>query len=53
MACVLDHSVCDCQYLALAKDKETRLITADLTFVDRVGRSRWKDRIESLVGKVA
>ena len=49
MACVLDHPVYDCQYLALAEDKETCLVTADLAFVDRVGRSRWMDRIESLI----
>ena len=48
MACVLKHPVYDCQYLALAQDEETRLVTADYAFVDRVRRSRWKDRIESL-----
>ena len=53
MACVLDHPVYDCQYLALAEDKETRLVTADLAFVLRVGRSRWKDRIGSLAGQIA
>lgn len=53
MALALDHPVYDCQYLALAEDMETRLVTADLAFVDRVGRSRWKDRIERLAGQVA
>ncbi len=53
MACALDHPVCDCQYLALAQDKETRLVTADLAFVKRVGRSRWKDRIKNLAGPIA
>lgn len=53
MACALDHPVYDCQYLALAQDEETRLVTADLAFVDRVGRSRWKDRIVSLSSLVA
>ena len=53
MACALDHPVYDCQYLALAADRETRLITADLAFVDRVGRSPWKDRIKSLADQVA
>ena len=48
MARALDHPVYDCQYLALAQDRETRLVTADLAFVDRVGRSRWKGRIQSL-----
>ena len=52
MACALEHPVYDCQYLALAQDKETRLVTANLAFVDRVGRSRWKDRIESLASHV-
>ncbi len=50
MACVLHHPVCDCQYLALAEREEMRMITADSVFVDRVRRSRWKDRIESLGG---
>ena len=48
MACVLDHPVYDCLYLALAQDEETRLVTADRVFADRVRNSRWKDRIESL-----
>ena len=51
MACVLEHPVHDCQYLALAEDQETRLVTADLAFADRVVRSRWKDRIESLASQ--
>ena len=50
MACVLGHPVYDCQYLALAEREEIRMITADSVFVDRVRRSRWKDRIESLGG---
>ena len=50
MACVLGHPVYDCQYLALAEREEIRMITADSVFVDRVHRSRWKDRIESLGG---
>lgn len=53
MACALDHPVYDGQYLALAADRETRLITADLAFVDRVGRSPWKDRIKSPADQVA
>ena len=50
MACVLEHPVYDCQYLALAQEEGTRLITADRAFVERAGGSRWKDRIESLSG---
>ena len=50
MACVLGHPVYDCQYLALAEREEIHMITADSVFVDRVRRSRWKDRIESLGG---
>ena len=53
MACALDHPVYDCQYLALAQDMETRLVTADLAFVDRVRSSRWKGQIESLASQVA
>ena len=48
MACVLDHPVYDCLYLALAQDEETRLVTADPVFAGRVRDSRWKDRIENL-----
>ena len=50
MACVLEHPVYDCQYLALAQEEGTRLVTADRVFVERARRSRWKDRIESLTG---
>ena len=53
MACALDHPVYDCQYLALAEEQDTHLVTADLAFTDRVGRSRWKDRIESLTSQIA
>ena len=48
MACVLGHPVYDCQYLALAEKEEMRMITADSVFVDRVTRSRWKNRVEAL-----
>ena len=48
MACVLDHPVYDCQYLALAENKGIRVVTADQIFADRVRRSRWQDRVESL-----
>ncbi len=48
MACVLDHSVYDCLYLALAEDQKTRLVTADIAFADQVRSSPWKDRIEVL-----
>ena len=50
MACALGHPVYDCQYLALAEREDTRMVTADSVFVDRVRRSRWRDRIESLCG---
>ena len=50
MACVLGHPVYDCQYLALAEREEIRMITADSLFVNRVRRSRWRDRIENLGG---
>lgn len=48
MACVLDHPVYDCLYLALAEDEESRMVTADRAFVSRVRRSPWNDRIQSL-----
>ena len=48
MACALAHPVYDCQYLALAEDQGTRLVTADRAFANKVRRSPWRDRIESL-----
>ena len=48
MACALDHPVYDCQYLALAEDQGTHLVTADRAFVNKVRRSPWRERIESL-----
>lgn len=48
MACALHHPVYDCLYLSLARNWETRLVTADLAFVERVRRSQWSDSIESL-----
>ena len=51
MACALDHPVYDCQYLALAEDEETRLVTADRAFVKKVRRSPWHERVESLGGR--
>lgn len=48
MACVLDHPVYDCLYLALAEDEESRMVTADLAFASKARRSPWGDRIETL-----
>ena len=48
MACVLDHPVYDCLYLALAEDEGSRMVTADLAFVSRVRRSPWSNRVQSL-----
>ena len=48
MACALEHPVYDCQYLALAEDEGTLLVTADWAFVKKVRRSPWHDRIENL-----
>ena len=48
MGCELDHPVYDCLYLALADRERTRMVTADLTFLNRVADSPWKHRIESL-----
>ena len=50
MACALQHPVYDCLYLALAEREQTRMVTADRAFVERVARSPWKHRIESLGG---
>ncbi|MDE0391264.1 MAG: type II toxin-antitoxin system VapC family toxin [Rhodospirillales bacterium] len=48
MACALNHPVYDCQYLALAEVEESRLVTADRAFVNKVRRSPWSSRIQSL-----
>ncbi len=48
MACVLGHPVYDCQYLALAEDEGTRVVTADRAFANKVRRSPWRERVESL-----
>ena len=48
MACALDHPVYDCLYLALAEREQTRMVTADRAFADRVAASPWKNRVESL-----
>lgn len=48
MGCELEHPVYDCLYLALADREQTRVVTADLTFFNRVVDSPWKHRIESL-----
>ena len=50
MACRLGHPVYDCLYLALAERDGTRLITADLPFIDRVADSPWRGRVERLHG---
>ena len=48
MACALDHPVYDCQYLALAEDEGTRMVTADRAFAGKVRRSPWSDRVQIL-----
>ena len=50
MACELGHPVYDCQYLALAKNERTRVVTADRAFANKVQRSPWRNWIESLGG---
>ena len=50
MGCELDHPVYDCLYLALADRERTRMVTADLTFLNRVADSPWKHRVERLGG---
>ena len=50
MACTLGHPVYDCQYLALAENERTRVVTADRAFTNKVQRSPWRNRIESLGG---
>ena len=50
MACLLDHPVYDCLYLALAERENSRMVTADRAFLSRVADSPWKHRIESLGG---
>ena len=48
MAYALRHPIYDCVYLALAEQKDTRVVTADLKFVRKVGQSEWKQHVEFL-----
>lgn len=48
MAHTLWHPIYDCIYLALAQREDTKVITADLKFVRKVGQSKWKRHVEYL-----
>ena len=44
-AVALDHPVYDCCYLALATQRDVRLVTADRRLRTRVARSKWSARV--------
>lgn len=46
IALALDHSVYDCCYLALAEQRDARLVTADRRLLARVAGTRWAKRVE-------
>jgi len=45
----LDHSVYDCFYLALAEQREARLVTADARLIGRLAETPWAARVVSLL----
>lgn len=46
----LDHPVYDCFYLALAEEREARLVTADARLIGRLVSTPWAARVTSLLG---
>ena len=38
----LEHSAYDCFYIALAEDREIKLVTADMRLLNRVARTKYK-----------
>jgi predicted nucleic acid-binding protein len=50
IAMKLDHPVYDCFYLALAEAHDTVVVTADARLLERIRRSPWKNRAQSLRG---
>ena len=45
----LDHPVYDCFYLALAEQREVRLVTADARLIGRLAETPWAARVVSLL----
>lgn len=45
MARKLEHSAYDCFYLALAENRSARLVTADTQLINRVARTKHKNRV--------
>jgi predicted nucleic acid-binding protein len=45
MARKLEHSAYDCFYLALAENRSARLVTADTQLINRVARTKYKNRV--------
>lgn len=48
IAMKVDHPVYDCFYLALAEAHDTVVVTADARLLERIRRSPWKNRAQSL-----
>jgi len=48
IACVLEHSVYDCMYVALAQRESAVLVTADQRLVAQVQQSDWAHLIRAL-----
>jgi predicted nucleic acid-binding protein len=44
----LDHPVYDCFYLALAEQRDARMITADRRLIARLHGTGWEYRVQAL-----
>jgi predicted nucleic acid-binding protein len=48
IACRLDHPVYDCFYLAVAEQRDARMITADRRLIARLQGTAWEHRVQAL-----
>jgi predicted nucleic acid-binding protein len=48
MARDLDHPVYDCFYLALAEQRDARMVTADRRLIERLDGTAWETRVRAL-----
>lgn len=44
----LDHPVYDCFYLALAEQRDAKMVTADRPLIARLHGTGWEDRVQAL-----
>jgi predicted nucleic acid-binding protein len=48
IACRLDHPVYDCFYLAVAEQRDARMVTADRRLIARLQGTAWEHRVQAL-----